>query len=63
MAIPIAFLVVGFIGYLTEIYLIRYLYGRPLDTLLATWGLGLMFQQTVNLIFEANLKAVELPKA
>jgi urea transport system permease protein len=62
LAIPIAFLVVGFVGYLTEVFLIRYLYGRPLDTLLATWGLGLIFQQTVNLIFGANLKAVELPK-
>jgi len=61
-AIPMAFLVVGFVGYLTEVFLIRHLYGRPLDTLLATWGLGLVFQQTVNLIFGANLKAVEQPK-
>jgi urea transport system permease protein len=61
-AIPIAFLVVGFVGYLTEVFLIRYLYGRPLDTLLATWGLGLVVQQSVNLIFGANLKAVEQPK-
>src|SRR6202040_1590873 len=36
-AIPASFLVVGFIGYLLEIGLIRFLYGRPLDTLLATW--------------------------
>src|SRR3984893_11150852 len=57
-AIPIAFLVVGFIGYLTEVLLIRYLYGRPLDTLLATWGLGLVFQQVVNLVFGANLKSL-----
>jgi len=61
-AIPIAFLVVGFVGYLTEVFLIRYLYGRPLDTLLATWGLGLVFQQLVNLTFGANLKAVEQPE-
>lgn len=60
-AIPIAFLVVGFVGYLTEVFLIRYLYGRPLDTLLATWGLGLVLQQAVNLIFGPNLKAVEQP--
>src|SRR4029077_3707373 len=60
-AIPIVFLVVGFIGYLTEVFLIRYLYGRPLDTLLATWGLGLIFQQAINLIFGPNLKAVEQP--
>ena len=62
VAIPIAFLVVGFVGYLTEVFLIRYLYGRPLDTLLATWGLGLAIRQTVNLIFGANLKGVEQPK-
>jgi urea transport system permease protein len=61
-AIPVAFLVVGFIGYLTEVFLIRYLYGRPLDTLLATWGLGLVFEQAVNLIFGANLKEVRQPE-
>src|SRR5438034_7213276 len=40
-AIPISFLVVGFAGYLLEVCMIRFLYGRPLDTLLATWGFGL----------------------
>src|SRR5918912_1069379 len=39
-AIPIAFVVVGLVGYLLEVVLIRFLYGRPLDTLLATWGVG-----------------------
>src|SRR3954469_17260410 len=39
-AIPIAFVVVGLCGYLLERCLIRFLYGRPLDTLLATWGVG-----------------------
>jgi urea transport system permease protein len=62
-AIPIAFLVVAFVGYLTEVFLIRYLYGRPLDTLLATWGLGLVIQQIVNLIFGANLKDVPQPES
>jgi urea transport system permease protein len=61
-AIPISFLVVGFIGYLMEIFLIRYLYGRPLDTLLATWGVGLIFQQLVNLKFGANLQPMHLPE-
>ena len=37
-AIPAAFLVVGLAGYFLEVCLIRFLYGRPLDTLLATWG-------------------------
>src|SRR5438034_8925362 len=41
VAIPVAFVVVGFVGFLMEICLIRFLYGRPLDTLLATWGVGL----------------------
>jgi urea transport system permease protein len=60
-AIPASFLVVGLIGYLLEISLIRFLYGRPLDTLLATWGVGLIFQQSVNLTFGADLKSMELP--
>ncbi len=61
-AIPASFLVVGFVGYLMEIFLIRYLYGRPLDTLLATWGVGLIFQQLVNLKFGANLQPMHLPE-
>jgi urea transport system permease protein len=62
LAIPVAFVVVGFIGYLLEVFLIRYLYGRPLDTLLATWGVGLIIQQTINLTFGANLYATSLPQ-
>jgi urea transport system permease protein len=45
LSIPAAFLVTGFLGYLLERTLIRRLYGRPLDTLLATWGVGLILQQ------------------
>src|SRR5207244_6095716 len=55
-AIPISFVVVGGIGYLLEVCLIRFLYGRPLDTLLATWGVSLVLQQLVRLLFEADLK-------
>lgn len=62
VAIPASFLVVGLIGYLLEVCLIRFLYGRPLDTLLATWGVGLILQQTVNLTFGANLQPTKLPK-
>jgi urea transport system permease protein len=62
VAIPLAFLIVGAIGFLLEITLIRYLYGRPLDTLLATWGVGLIIQQTVNLVFGANLQPTKLPE-
>ena len=62
-AIPASFLVVGGIGYLLEISLIRFLYGRPLDTLLATWGVSLIIQQAVNLAFGANLQETHLPAA
>src|SRR5207245_5089571 len=42
-------------------FLIRFLYGRPLDTLLATWGVGMILQETVKLIFGANLQETHLP--
>lgn len=60
-AIPAAFLVVGFVGYLLEVCLIRFLYGRPLDTLLATWGVGMILQESVKLRFGANLQETHLP--
>ena len=56
-----AFVVVGFVGYVLERGLIHFLYGRPLDTLLATWGVGLMLQQLVRLRFGADLKPLTLP--
>jgi urea transport system permease protein len=62
VAIPAAFIVVGFVGYLLEVCLIRQLYGRPLDTLLATWGFGLILQQAVNLKFGANLQPLTKPE-
>ncbi len=61
VAIPVAFLVLGLVGYLMEVCLIRFLYGRPLDTLLATWGVGLILQQIVNLTFGPNLVAPRMP--
>jgi urea transport system permease protein len=60
-AIPISFIFVGFIGYLLEVCLIRFLYGRPLDTLLATWGVGMIIQQIILLSFGANLQAMSQP--
>jgi urea transport system permease protein len=51
LAIPAAFLVAGVLGIVIEQTLIRFLYGRPLETLLATWGLSLVLQQTVRSIF------------
>ena len=62
LAIPVAFLFVGFVGWLLEVCLIRFLYGRPLDTLLATWGVGMVIQQVVLLAFGANLEAMSQPK-
>jgi urea transport system permease protein len=57
-----AFLVAGFIGVVIERTLIRWLYGRPLETLLATWGLSLVLQQAVRSIFGANNRDVDTPQ-
>lgn len=51
LAIPVAFCVCGGLGVLIERGLIRFLYGRPLETLLATWGLSLIMQQAVRSVF------------
>lgn len=59
IAIPIAFLVAGSLGFVIERLLIRHLYGRSLDTLLATWGVGLALQQLARSIFGApNVQVV-----
>ncbi|MCX6023731.1 MAG: urea ABC transporter permease subunit UrtB [Chloroflexi bacterium] len=59
ISLPVAFIVAGAIGWALERLLIRHLYGRPLDTLLATWGVGLMLQQTARSIFGApNVQVV-----
>jgi len=60
-AIPLAFIVAGLIGVAIERTLIRWLYGRPLETLLATWGLSLVLQQAVRSIFGANNRDVDSP--
>jgi urea transport system permease protein len=61
-AIPLAFLVSALLGVGLERSLIRFLYGRPLDTLLATWGVGLMLQQAARSIFGApNVQVVSPP--
>jgi urea transport system permease protein len=61
LAIPVAFLVTGLLGALLEVSLIRFLYGRPLDTLLATWGVSLVLQQTARSIFGAPNVEVSSP--
>jgi len=60
-AIILSFLIAGALGYLAEFALIRHLYKRPLDTLLATWGLSLIMQQTFRSIFGAREVSPTLP--
>ena len=60
-AIPAAFVVCGSLGMLMERSVIRFLYGRPLETLLATWGISLILIQTVRLIFGAQNVEVDNP--
>jgi urea transport system permease protein len=60
-AIPLAFLVSGGVGVVIERTLIRFLYGRPLETLLATWGLSLVLQQAVRSIFGPTNREVSTP--
>ena len=61
IAIPLAFVFTGFIGVIIERCIIRFLYGRPLETLLATFGLSLMLQQAVRSMFGANNREVGAP--
>ena len=61
IAILAAFLVAGLAGYLVEWGMIRHLYSRPLDTLLATWGLSLVMQQSYRSIFGAREVTPTLP--
>ncbi|MGA7486344.1 MAG: urea ABC transporter permease subunit UrtB [Xanthobacteraceae bacterium] len=61
IAIPLAFLFAGFVGILIERGIIRFLYGRPLETLLATWGLSLILQQAVRTAFGPTNKDVGNP--
>jgi urea transport system permease protein len=61
LAIPAAFLVSGGVGVAIERGIIRFLYGRPLETLLATWGISLILQQAVRSIFGPTNKEVSQP--
>lgn len=61
ISIPLAFVVAGLFGVAIERFVIRYLYGRPLETLLATFGISLILQQLVRSIFGPTNQAVETP--
>ncbi len=61
VALPVAFVVAGLFGIVIERTVIRFLYGRPLETLLATYGVSLILQQLVRSVFGANNKDVGAP--
>jgi urea transport system permease protein len=61
IAVPLAFAVAGAVGVAIERGIIRFLYGRPLETLLATWGLSLILQQLVRTVFGPTNKEVGNP--
>jgi urea transport system permease protein len=62
IALPLAFLVTALVGIAIERSVIRWLYGRALETLLATWGLSLILQQAVRTIFGPTNKQVGNPQ-
>ena len=61
LSLPAAFVITGALGWLLEVTIVRRLYGRPLDTLLATWGVGLILQQLARTIFGAPNVQVTSP--
>ena len=60
-AVPVAFAAAALVGMALERLVIRHLYGRPLETLLATWGIGLVLIQAVRTVFGAQNVGVENP--
>jgi urea transport system permease protein len=61
VAMPVAFIASGLVGAAMERTVIRFLYGRPLETLLATWGISLVLMQAVRSLFGAQNVGVENP--
>ena len=61
-AIPVAFVVVGLLGLVIERGVIQWIYDRPLETLLATWGVGIILQTVIKLVFGPELYYVGAPK-
>ena len=61
IALPLAFVFTGLVGILIERTVIRFLYGRPLETLLATWGVSLILQQAVRSLFGPTNQEVGAP--
>lgn len=61
VAIPLAFVVTALVGFLVERFVVRRLYGRMLDTLLATWGIAILIQQAVRLEFGLSFLGLHIP--
>jgi urea transport system permease protein len=61
VAIPLAFIVTALLGLLIERVVVRRLYGRLLDTLLATWGIAILIQQAVRLEFGLFFLGIHIP--
>jgi urea transport system permease protein len=61
VAIPLAFIVTALLGLLIERVVVRRLYGRLLDTLLATWGIAILIQQAVRLEFGLSFLGIHIP--
>ena len=55
VALPVAFLAAASVGYLIEVLVVRHLYRRPLESLLATWGIGLVLIQLVRIRYGDNI--------
>ncbi len=62
IALPVAFAIAGLVGIVIERCVIQFLYKRPLDTLLATWGVSLVIQQAVRSIFGPRNQVVTTPE-
>lgn len=60
-SVVIAFFMVAIVGWVLERTVVQFLYHRPLDTILATWGIGMMLEQAIRLTAGGKLRYVELP--
>jgi urea transport system permease protein len=61
VSLPLIFLGTALFGWVIDRVVIRHLYRRPLDTILATWGIGVMAQQSIRLLAGGELRYVEMP--
>jgi urea transport system permease protein len=62
-SLVVIFVLLAAVGWLVEVLVIRHLYDRPLDTILATWGIGVMAQQAIRLTAGGELRYVQMPES